>query len=60
MVQKYKADVLKCSAIRPVCEEAGLGNPPEMFTTNASESLNAVIKSKVDYQKNELTNLLRK
>ena len=35
------------SAIRPVREEARLGNPPEVFTTNASESLNAVIKSKV-------------
>jgi len=52
--------VLKCSAIRPVREEAGLGNPPEMFTTNASESLNAVIKSKVDYQKNELNKFIEK
>ena len=52
--------MLKCSAIRPVREEAGLGNPPEMFTTNASESLNAVIKSKVDYQKNELNKFIEK
>ena len=49
--EKYKADVFKCSVIRPVCEEARLGNQPEVFTTNASESLNAMIKSKINYQK---------
>ena len=58
--QKFKADIFKCSAIRPVREEARLGNPPEVFTTNASESLNAVIKSKVNYQKNELNKFIDK
>jgi hypothetical protein len=42
---EHKADTLKCSAIRPVREKAGLGSPPELFTTNASELLNSVIKS---------------
>ena len=58
--QKYKADIFKCSAIRPVCEEARLGNPPEVFTTNASELLNAMIKSKVNYQKSELNKFIDK
>ena len=37
--QKYKADVFKCSTIRPVCEETRLWNPPEVFTTNVSHSM---------------------
>lgn len=57
---QHKADVLKCSAIRPVREKAGLGSPPELFTTNASESLNSVIKSKVDYEKSELIRFIDK
>ena len=40
--------------LRPVREEAGLGIPPPTFTTNASESINAMLKKKVDYKKNEL------
>lgn len=35
-------------------EESGLGNPPAIFTTNASESINALIKRKVDYKKHQL------
>ena len=31
---------------------AGLGYPPDIFTTNASESLNAALK-KVNYKKTE-------
>lgn len=34
-------------------EEAGLGSPPQPFTTNASESLNAMMKRKVDYKESE-------
>jgi len=40
--------------LKPVRREAGLGNPPIPFTTNASESVNAMLKRKVDYNKNEL------
>ena len=32
---------------------AGLGYPPEIFTTNSSESLNATIKRKVNYKESE-------
>ena len=40
--------------LRPVREECGLGNPPEIFTTNPSESMNAVLKHKVNFKKSEL------
>ena len=31
-----------------------IGCPPEAFTTNASESLNAMLKRKLDYRRSEL------
>ena len=34
--------------------EAGLGNPPQIFTTNESESLNAMLIRKSQLQKNDL------
>ena len=37
--------------LQPVREDAGLGCP---FTTNACESINAVLKRKVNYKKYEL------
>lgn len=40
--------------ISPVREECGLGFPPQTFTTNASESINAMLKNKVNYQRSEL------
>ena len=35
--------------LRCVREECGLGCPPDILTTNASESVNAVLKRKVDF-----------
>jgi hypothetical protein len=32
---------------------AGLGNPPSIFTTNSSESINAVVKRKVNFKETE-------
>lgn len=32
---------------------AGLGNPPEYYTTNANESLNHLLKRKVDFKRSE-------
>ena len=40
--------------LQPMREDAGLGFPPASFTTNACESLNAMLKRKVNYKKNEL------
>lgn len=52
---KYKVDSIVSGMLRPVREDAGLGVPPSAFTTNASESINAVLKRKVDYKKSDLT-----
>ena len=46
--------------IRPIREKAGLGVPPVAFTTNASESINAMLKKRVDYKRNELPVFLEK
>ena len=51
---RHKIDAILSGMLKPVREEAGLGYPPTQFTTNASESLNAMIKRKVSYNKNEL------
>lgn len=40
--------------LQPICEEAGLGSLPVSFYTNASETINSVIKAKVQYKRNEL------
>lgn len=49
-----KVGVLRTTMLRSIREETGLGNPPTIFTTNASESINALIKRKVDYKKHQL------
>ena len=51
---KSKAGVIRNTMLRSTREECGLGNPPQAFTTNASESINALLKHKVDYQRKEL------
>ena len=49
-----KSHVIRDSMLKPVMEECGLGSPPEPFTTNASESANAMLKRKLDYKRSEL------
>ena len=49
-----KVDVIVSSMLRAVREDCGLGNPPNIFTTNASESVNAMLKNRMDYKKSEL------
>ena len=56
--RKYKADLIKEKMLKPVRVKAKLGEQPTLFTTNASESMNAVLKRKVDYKKNELLEFL--
>lgn len=46
--------MVKHTMLCPVREEAGLGSPPEACYTNASESINSVIKTKVQYKCSEL------
>ena len=49
-----KSHVIHDSMLKPVWEECGLGLPPEPFTTNASESANAMLKRELDYKCSEL------
>jgi len=57
---KNKASVVKHTMLRTVREEAGLGSPPDAFYTNASESINSVIKTKVQFKRNELPQFITK
>ena len=46
--------------LRSMRAECGLGNPPSIFTTNASQSMNALLKHKVDYKKHQLPSFIDK
>ena len=48
---------MKEKMLKPTRCQAGLGDQPSQFTTNASESM---LKSKVDYKKSELPAFLEK
>ena len=39
--------------LKNICSDVGLGFPPDIFTTNSSESLNAVIKRRLNYKESE-------
>ena len=50
---------MKESMISSVCQAAGLGCPPTIYTTNRNESMNKVAKSHADHQRStwvQLTN----
>ena len=47
---QYQADVVRYHMRKDIRESVGLGSPPSAFTTNASESINAAIKRKVNYK----------
>ena len=51
---QHKVEMITSGMLQPMREDAGLGFPPASFTTNACESLNAMLKRKVNYKKNEL------
>ena len=53
-----KAEIMKTTMLKPVREEAGLGCPPEQFTTNSSEAVNSVIKRHVDHKSHQLVNFV--
>ena len=58
--REHKAEVIKQGMLKDTRISAGLGCPPARFTTNASESLNALIKSGVHYQKSQLPEFIDK
>ena len=51
--QKYYANVVRYNMLKQLRIDAGLGNPPDIFTTNSSESINAVLKRKVNFKESE-------
>ena len=55
-----KVDVVRDTMLQPIREECGLGNPPDIFTTNPSKSVNDMLKHKVDYKKNDLPAFVEK
>ena len=55
-----KTDVICKTMLRSVRVEYGLGNPPDIFTTNPSESINALLKHKLDYKKSEMSKFIEK
>ena len=52
--EQYKLDIMKKTSIR---KAAGL-LPTEHFTTNASEVVNMILKSKLNYKKSDLPHLV--
>lgn len=48
-----QAEVMCTTMIVSVRTRAGLGSPPEHFTTNSNESLNNLLKRKVDFKRSE-------
>ncbi len=55
-----KTHVIRDHMLKSTREECGLGCPPEQFTTNASESINAMLKRKMDYKRSELMVFIEK
>ena len=45
---------IKATMLKTVCAEAGLGSPPQPFTTNARETTNSLIKAHVKYAHSQL------
>ena len=50
---KHYASVIRHCMLKDIRTSVGLGFPPAIYTTNACESLNAVIKRKVNYKETE-------
>ena len=57
---QHKAHIMKPTMIKSIREEAGLGTPPKPFTTNASETINSVIKAHVSYKPSQLMKFVEK
>lgn len=58
--QAYKAEAVRTTMLRSVREEAGLGSPPDQFTTNSSEAVNSVIKKHVDFKSHQLVDFVQR
>lgn len=56
----YKSETIKQTMLRSKRRQAGLGDPPVAFTTNASESINALLKNQVQHKKSDVPLFLDK
>ena len=54
-----KANTIRHHMRKDIRESVGLGSPPTIFTTNASESMNAVLKKQVSYKKNTMASVCK-
>ena len=52
--EQYKSSTIKKTMLRSKRKQAGLGDPPTSFTTNSSESINALLKNQVEYKRNDV------
>ena len=50
---KHEANLMCTSMVASVRANAGLGNPPKPFTTNSNESLNNLLKRRVNFKRSE-------
>ena len=57
---EHKSAIVQETMLKQVREDAGLGCPPDAFTTNASETANFVLKNKVDYKRSQLSVFVEK
>ena len=57
---QYKVSIVQEIMLKFVREEAGLGCPPQPFTTNASETTNFILKNKLDYKSHQLLEFVEK
>ena len=53
-LSQHKVDIIVSGMLKQIRQQAGLGAPPSSFTTNTCESINAILKRKVDFKKNAL------
>ena len=44
---------------KDICEAAGLGSPPSIFTTNSSEAINSMLKKQVSFKKTQWPKFVR-
>ena len=52
LVNHYSS-IFENTILKNIRSDVGLGFPPNIFTTNSSESLNAVIKKRLNYKESE-------
>ena len=56
---KNKVEIMKNTMLKNIRQDAGLGSPPQVFTTNASETTNSIIKAHVSHKPSELMDFVQ-